>query len=98
MEKSSKDEFVAQSYWDGGYENLVLTPPTADDPIRQMLGTILPHESLSCLELGCYPGRYLSVLGGLGYELHGVDLTPMVDTKLPIWLSAQGPRRKAQGM
>jgi 2-polyprenyl-3-methyl-5-hydroxy-6-metoxy-1,4-benzoquinol methylase len=90
MEKSSKKEFVAQSHWDGGYENLALAPATANDPIRRMLGAILPHESLSCLELGCYPGRYLSVLGGLGYELHGVDLTPMVDIKLPIWLSAQG--------
>jgi hypothetical protein len=90
MEKSSKKEFVAQSHWDGGYENLALAPATANDPIRRMLGAILPHASLSCLELGCYPGRYLSVLGALGYELHGVDLTPMVDTKLQFWLSALG--------
>lgn len=43
-------------------------------------------------------GAICQFWGGLGYELHGVDLTPMVDTKLPIWLSAQGSRRKALGM
>jgi SAM-dependent methyltransferase len=31
------------------------------------------------LEIGCFPGRYLGVLGRMGYEVNGIDLTPAVE-------------------
>lgn len=31
-----------------------------------------------CIEIGCYPGRYLSIFGKYGVELNGIDYIPQV--------------------
>jgi 2-polyprenyl-3-methyl-5-hydroxy-6-metoxy-1,4-benzoquinol methylase len=61
------------------------------DPIRRWLMAKVPRTSGSCIEIGCYPGRYLSVLGNLGYELHGIDIVPQVSI-VSDWLKSQGYR------
>lgn len=75
------ETLVDQSYWDNSY---VLVKPQivpANDQLRLWLEKYVPNgNGLDCLEVGCYPARYLSVLGELGYTLHGVDLTPDVST------------------
>ena len=44
------------------------------------------------MELGCFPGRYLVVLAMMGYEVHGIDLTPRIETDLKKWFLANGYR------
>jgi L-malate glycosyltransferase len=73
---------VHQDYWDKGYADLKpwIAPP--EDPVRQWIESKIPlaNAPAHALEVGCYPGRYLAVLGNLGYTVHGVDLTPGVTT------------------
>lgn len=85
----------AQAVWDRGYEAEALEMAKADDPLRLWLEARLGGAEGGggcCLELGCFPGRYLAVLGRLGYEVHGVDLTPRTDTELAPWLAGLGCR------
>jgi L-malate glycosyltransferase len=65
-----------------------MAPP--HDELRRWLETNLPDGAgKSCLEVGCFPGRYLAVLGEMHYELHGVDLTPRV-SEIKYWLDSRG--------
>jgi SAM-dependent methyltransferase len=43
----------------------------------------------SCLEIGCYPGRYLTVFGDLGYTLNGIDYAGDVES-MKQWLTDCG--------
>lgn len=70
---------VDQSYWDDSYESVKPQIVPADDQLRLWLEKHLPAgKNSTCMEIGCYPARYLSVLGELGYTLNGIDLTPGV--------------------
>lgn len=81
---------VPQQYWDKGYENLTLDIAPKDDMVRQWIESFFCRKNEGrCLEIGCFPGRYLAVFGELGYELNGIDLTPRVDADLPTWLRLQ---------
>jgi SAM-dependent methyltransferase len=65
-----------------------MVPP--HDELRKWMEANVPRtDSKSCIEIGCFPGRYLAVLGTLGYELHGIDLTPRVN-EIGQWLHSQG--------
>lgn len=87
----NKRDYVDQSHWDKGYEKISPTECTQEDPIRWLLLNTLPKANLRSYELGCYPGRYLAVLGELGYELNGCDLTPKV-YDLSAWCQNRGYR------
>jgi len=82
---------VDQNYWDSSYEDLPLQIISEKDTLRQWIQEYIPpiKENLKCFEIGCYPGRYLAVMGELGFELNGIDLTSHVKTKLPEWLISQ---------
>jgi SAM-dependent methyltransferase len=86
------DTLAPQEYWDQGYKNLALEIAPPPDLVRIWLTKHLASGTGACLELGCFPGRYLAVLGELGYELNGIDLTPRVVTELPRWLKQAGYR------
>jgi 2-polyprenyl-3-methyl-5-hydroxy-6-metoxy-1,4-benzoquinol methylase/glycosyltransferase involved in cell wall biosynthesis len=81
---------VNQNYWDDSYKRVELVRADAYDPVRQFIQSAVPRGQGTCLEIGCYPGRYLSVFGELGYTVSGIDLTPNVVSVLPEWLLAQG--------
>lgn len=81
---------VDQIYWDAAYAGIGLTRAGMDDPVRQWIEHNIPTGEGHCLEVGCFPGRYLSVLGELGYTLHGLDQTPGVAKVLPEWLRSEG--------
>lgn len=89
---TEKQDFIAQERWDEGYTNLSLQSAPADDPIRRWIEQHIPRGTGACLEFGCFPGRYLAVLGELGYEVNGIDLTPRLERDLPAWMRAQGLR------
>ena len=75
---------VPQEYWDKGYETLELDIAPKDDTVRRWIELFFSNRGKGrCLEIGCFPGRYLAVFGELGYELNGIDLTPRVESDLP---------------
>lgn len=87
-----KEDFITQGRWDTGYEQLDLQPASEDDQIRVWLEKFVPPGNGECLEIGCFPGRYLAVLAELGYEVHGIDRTPRVTPDLRDWMRSQGHR------
>ncbi|MBD0257736.1 MAG: class I SAM-dependent methyltransferase [Cytophagales bacterium] len=82
-----------QVYWDALYTETPLEPVGKNDPIRKWIEQNVPAvpaaERRTCLEIGCFPGRYLSIFGELGYEVHGLDRTPRI-TELPAWFNRLG--------
>lgn len=84
-----KQDFVNQSHWNQGYEHLGPTASAPDDPIRVLLEQTLPKGRLHSIELGCYPGRYLAVMGEMGHVLNGCDLAPRVH-ELAEWCEKSG--------
>lgn len=81
-----------QEIWDRGYERLEFEIAAPTDQVRQWLERSAKGRSGRCLEIGCFPGRYLAVMGELGFELNGIDLTPRVDPEMKTWLQDQGYR------
>ncbi len=68
-----------QSYWDKQNERVEFKPLRGDDPIRKMINRHIPANMDGiAFEAGCYPGRFLTVFGDLGYKLSGLDATPRV--------------------
>lgn len=95
IHRMTPKNLVSQELWDGSYEALSLAPATFADPIRQWLQGSIPRVTprtgpKSAFEVGCFPGRYLAVLGERGYELNGIDLTPRIQEDMVPWLASQG--------
>jgi 2-polyprenyl-3-methyl-5-hydroxy-6-metoxy-1,4-benzoquinol methylase len=86
-----KAAFTTQQRWDDSYAEVPLEAAAPGDPVRLWLERHIPHRVGTALELGCFPGRYLAVLGELGYEVNGMDLTPRI-TELPAWFQQMGRR------
>ena len=80
--------FWPQELWNEEYAQLdQFSVIDKSDPTRKFLERFLPHIPKGrCLEVGCFPGRYLAVFGEAGFSLNGVDLTPGVDGRLKQWL------------
>ncbi len=84
---------ASAEYWDNSYRQLALNIAPTRDALRLWLQKHIPAvNNATCLEIGCFPGRYLAVLGMIGYKLYGIDLTERVLTDLPYWLKEQGCR------
>ncbi len=85
-------DFVEQRYWDKSYKDIELTVLGENDPIKKWIESHISKFNGKCLEIGCFPGGILTIFGELGYELHGIDLTPRVEVDLPRWLKLKGYR------
>jgi len=65
-----------QSHWDKTNASFNFEKPAFSDYTRLIINKHIPKtDSGSVIEIGCYPGRYLSIFGDLGYTLNGIDLT-----------------------
>ncbi len=86
-----KSESVADGeYWEKHWRHTDICASSDNHPICRWLDSqICPGEGLSCFEIGCYPGKFLDLIGSKGYELNGIDLSnktiDMVD-----WLNLKG--------
>ena len=83
-------DYVDQAHWDESYRKLEFS--TASDRVTGWLVSRVPvvpaGEHRSVFEFGCFPGRYLSFLGSLGYEVNGCDVTPRTE-EMARWLSSR---------
>jgi L-malate glycosyltransferase len=80
-----------QSHWDCEWSETSLGHDFSPNFLRAFLVDNIPRGSGDALEIGCFPGGILSLLGDLGYRLNGIDLTPRVD-KLAHFFKAKGYR------
>ncbi|RHR53632.1 class I SAM-dependent methyltransferase [Parabacteroides sp. AF17-28] len=70
---------VDQRYWDQIYVYTEIAKINAKDPIRLYLEQFIPpSKGGDAIEIGCFPGRFLTVFGEIGYRLNGIDLNPKV--------------------
>jgi SAM-dependent methyltransferase len=76
---------VAQTYWDNSYS--AYKYETANDAVTKWLKKYLAEKKGTAFEAGCYPGRYLSFLGKVGWIVSGMDLTPRMEEDFKDWLS-----------
>lgn len=88
-------DLVDQSEWDSKYEKQEFIVAPAHDQIRRYIEKWIPEKSGTCFEIGCYPGRFLTVLGRLGYELNGADLAPGTESSMKPWLESLGYKTKS---
>ena len=68
---------ASQDYWHEEYAGYRFHIARRKDFIRRWIEEYIPPArgpEQTCLEIGCYPGRFISVFGELGYELSGIDL------------------------
>jgi 2-polyprenyl-3-methyl-5-hydroxy-6-metoxy-1,4-benzoquinol methylase len=76
-------------YWTNAFKDQKIEL-TNDDVIKQwVLKYLRFSDRESCIEIGCYPGRYLTILGDYGVELNGIDFIKNV-TKLPVIFAKYG--------
>jgi len=60
--------------WDDAYAVIQPSAARTDDELRIFIENNFASVSNGdCIEIGCYPGTYLSVFGERGYRLHGID-------------------------
>ena len=72
---SDDQNLYKQELWDEGYKDFNFFIAGDADPVKQFLLSSLPQAGNECFEVGCFPGRYLAVLGERGWELNGLDQT-----------------------
>jgi 2-polyprenyl-3-methyl-5-hydroxy-6-metoxy-1,4-benzoquinol methylase len=83
---------VDQAYWDNSYRELTFNIAHSEDRVRQWIEQNIPRANgKTCIEIGCFPGRYLAVFGEMGYELSGIDITPRAN-EMTRWLRDAGYR------
>ena len=79
-------DYVNQQHWDENYQETEFNFPDENDFLRLSLLKYIPKSNTgTAIEIGCFPGGYLSVLGDLGYEINGIDLTPKTEYLLDIF-------------
>ena len=68
---------ASREYWDEIYEKMQVEIIPEADIVRQWferyIPAVSPDSGKTCIEIGCYPGRYLAVFGERGYVLYGID-------------------------
>jgi 2-polyprenyl-3-methyl-5-hydroxy-6-metoxy-1,4-benzoquinol methylase len=71
---------VPQTHWNASYANAVVQKALDSEPLTLLIKKYIPaaKENQQAFEIGCFPGRFLCVLGDLGYVLSGVDTTPYI--------------------
>lgn len=69
---------VRQDYWNKQYQDVNFQTFPPNHYIRKYINkdSIPPNASGRAFEIGCYPGRFLTLFGELGYELNGIDMNP----------------------
>lgn len=83
---------ASQSYWDSFYE--CMEKYLRYDPYNILfrdLYTKFIRPGGTCFEIGCYPGNNLLYFAKeFGYSVSGLDITPMVHSKMLGYLKANG--------
>jgi SAM-dependent methyltransferase len=62
-----------KEYWEHSQGGISLSLPD-DNPVKKWLDASLDFSGIkSCFEIGCYPGKFLSIFANKGIEVNGID-------------------------
>lgn len=80
-----------EDYWDSIYANSKFEIAQEQDLVCKWLEPwfLADERGSKCLEIGCFPGRYLAVAGKHGYQLNGVDFAKRLPGMVK-WLRESG--------
>ncbi len=82
---------VSKEYWDKHWQGANFDIVVKHHPVRKWIEkNVISVKNNKCLEVGCYPGKFLAVFGEKGYELNGIDLFDGTESLLPNWLKKKG--------
>lgn len=84
-----------QGTWNDRYAAVDFRLPPRSNQIRRFIERHVSRErsasGRSALEIGCFPGGYLALMGERGYLLNGFDLCPRLP-ELRSWLASRNYR------
>lgn len=84
------NKLTTKEFWINPNEETQFSRHT-DHGIDVLIKKYIPTtKNGDCLEIGSYPGPFLSTFGDLGYTLNGIDFHPDNTVGLPNWLQGQG--------
>lgn len=94
----SYSNLTDKNFWSGYWDNNLTIEQLSENliksdqhPLKQWIKKyIASTDSQECIELGCYPGGFLTIFGELGYVLNGVDILDEVESVLPSNLKKLG--------
>lgn len=82
---------ASKAYWSNHWQKTNFEIAPTNHPVRQWIEKeIASTRGASCLEIGCYPGKFLAVFGKKGYALHGIDSFVGTESLLSTWLRNSG--------
>ncbi len=82
---------ATDKYWEQHWQKNDFAIVSSNHPVRKWVErNIKQGNGLSCLEIGCYPGKFLAIFGEQGYRLNGIDKFEGTDTILKKWLHEKG--------
>ncbi|WP_207477537.1 class I SAM-dependent methyltransferase [Arenibaculum pallidiluteum] len=76
----------SQASWDQSYAAVRFAKADESSSVARFLKNSAAGLTGECIEIGCFPGQFLPILGDLGLRLNGIDLAPGTDDALPTWL------------
>ena len=88
----SNNKLTNKNFWvSDNFQNYVFTNHEDSHGISMFIKKYIPpNVNGNCLEIGSFPGPFLSVFGKLGYTLNGVDFHPLNALAVPNWLQSLG--------
>ncbi|RYD81645.1 MAG: class I SAM-dependent methyltransferase, partial [Sphingobacteriales bacterium] len=87
---TDQNKLTTQEFWVPN-ENGVAFVRHDNHGIDALIKQYIPETTAgSCIEIGSYPGPFLSTFGDLGYTLNGIDFHPDNAIGLPAWLQSEG--------
>lgn len=74
-----KTKLTDQNYWIEAQGKVDLSLPN-DNIIKRWIESKVDLSKIeTCIEIGCFPGRFLTIFGDHGAEVNGLDFIPEVD-------------------
>ena len=74
-----KTKLTEQNYWVNVQGDINLKLPE-NHIIKKWIGDHLDFKKINnCIEIGCFPGRYLTIFGDKDIEVNGLDFIPQVE-------------------
>lgn len=80
------NNLVSLNSWKASYNNASFKRLASNNEIYRFIREHIPRPNTkfrTVLEVGSYPGTYLSEFGEMGFELYGVDVEPKNSIELP---------------
>jgi L-malate glycosyltransferase len=89
----TETNLLSPEFWEKSYVSYNFSPPPPQDPLRLWIEDCIPNGAgKSCIEIGCFPGGYLTIFGDKGWEVNGVDWVRNLNPTVPTWLKKYGCR------